>query len=231
MTERKRGGKHRRRCGLTARRWLPISKFRFIFCHHYDSNARRLRCRRHRSGGRLREPIPSSWIGESLRQWRLIRRRRRGSGACLGDRSNQRREQAHTRALRNRDKSYQCRSGRSCCHSKTPKPVNDRAYGSDGRPSGRRYGFSAGDVHGRTRQSRRCGEQTALLKHEIDLCRSVPLITIRVIISRHLVLLRRHRFQAAIRSYCAAAHQGQHGSYNRGASNIADSVRFHRSTA
>ena len=27
MTERKRGGKHRRRCGLTARRWLPISQF------------------------------------------------------------------------------------------------------------------------------------------------------------------------------------------------------------
>jgi S1-C subfamily serine protease len=27
MTERKRRGKHRRRCGLTARRWLPISKF------------------------------------------------------------------------------------------------------------------------------------------------------------------------------------------------------------
>jgi S1-C subfamily serine protease len=31
VTERKRSGKHRRRCGLPARRWLPISKFLPLF--------------------------------------------------------------------------------------------------------------------------------------------------------------------------------------------------------
>ena len=31
MTERKRGGKHRRRCGIAARRWLPISKMLPLF--------------------------------------------------------------------------------------------------------------------------------------------------------------------------------------------------------
>jgi hypothetical protein len=158
MKERRGGAKHRRRFGLTARRWLPISKLFPLFVPITIAVLAVFRCRCHRCGGRLCEPIPGSWISERLRQRRPIRRRReRGPGICLGDRSSQRREQAHTRDLRNRHKSYQCRPERSRCHSRTPKRADDRPYGSNGRLSGGRYGFSEGHVHSYSGQSRRCG--------------------------------------------------------------------------